>query len=1489
MPHSGILALCVLAILAAALVPPTDHNSSRVGSDSQDAFSRTGPDLGTRFQLPSDFSNAKPIPSLSGVFVENRGQVSREDIRFYTNANGLHIGFAERSLQVVLVDPESQRSSYGRTDASAAAVSRREGLTFRITFADGNRVTPEGRTELPHRSHFFFGNDPTAWRTDARSFREIIYPHLYDGIDLVYRVAGGHLKYEFFVEPGADPARISMAYEGVQALSTDIKGNLLVQTSSGVLSDSVPVAYQGDTAVSCRFNLTGPLSVGFACSGRDNSKALLIDPLLYSTFLGGSDHDWARAVAVDGAGSVYVLGQTSSSDFPTTLGSFDRTRNGVEDLFVAKLDASGSNLLFATFLGGVLDDIGYSILLDAANNAFLVGETYSGNFPTTPGAFDPTWNGGGRDAFVTKLNATGDRLLYSTYLGGAFAGEGALGIASDPAGNAYVMGWTGSFNFPTTAGAFDTTYNGGRVDAFITKLNSTGDGLLYSTFLGGSSSDTPWSSYSIAIDSSGNAFVTGETLSGDFPTTAGALDRVFNGTSDTFVAKLNSSGNGLVYSTFIGGAVHDIGFALALDPTGNVYVTGFTDSADFPATPGSFDTTRSGADDAYVAKLNPTGTALVYATFLGGGLAPGSDSELVWSIAVDSSENALVVGGTHSPDFPVTADAFDLTLNGGDDLFLTKLNASGTGLLYSTFLGGSGFDSGGSLAVDPLGDVYVAGRTYSYDFPVTPGAFDTDPDFNAAEGFVTKLGLGSGVVVTVDTVPAALKVTVNGTIFTAPHVFSCPLGSSRDLGVPSPQLVGNSSYTFANWSDGGAQSHSIMCSSSRTITANFTTEHLITLDTVPVGLQVIVDGIEFTAPHSFWCAEGSSATLDVPSPQTSGTTRHFFASWSDGGAKMHSVTCLAPRNFTANLGTEFLVTIDTNPTGLFVVVDGLTYAAPFSGFWESNTSHPAICPSPQSSGLGTRYVFSMWSDGVTSASRTIIADSAKTLVCGFSAEYFLTISANVGTVSPGNGWYPAGDTVAISATAPPGGPQDRYTFDQWTGDYAGTVPTGTILMDSPKTVVATWVHEYEVEIQSNVPGLQVGIDGVPSTVPTVRWWEEGSSHTLAAPAQVAVGADTRWNFVRWTPGTTDPALTLAPVIGPGTYSASYTRQFLVTVVTAPAGRNVLVDGSSYSGPVWSDEGSEHSLDAGSSPQSGGPGTRYAFRHWENGSPFPVRTITVTGPATLTATYDTEYRVAIETAPTGLDILVDGTRYSAPHEFWWTDGTSHSLDGGLPQTAPPETRFVWLSWSDGGTIAKAVSVTGTVTITANFQRQFTLTVQSPHGSPACDASECWYDDGASAGFSVSSPVAGSAGVRFMFIAWTGDSAATTPNAVLVMDAPRTVVATWKTQCLLTIDPGPGEASGGGWYDSGSTAEFSVLQTDTYVGGKHYRFTGWTGGVNTATAVATVTMTGPTTVTANWSEVSFAQDYWWALAIPILTVFGIIVLVLARRRKKGRSRA
>jgi hypothetical protein len=622
-----------------------------------------------------------------------------------------------------------------------------------------------GTDELPGKMNYFLGSDSKKWNTSIATFAKVRYRNVLDGVDLVYYGNQGQLEYDFVVAAGAKPGDIHLAFNGARRMYVEKQtGDLVLKIgkSNGEVRFRRPVAYQdaaphnlaqqndgsadamqkatakgtGKQLVAVNYIVDSRNHVGFQLGSYDHSRTLLIDPTLsYSTYLGGISNDYGTSIAVDSEGNAYVTGYTSSMGFPVTPGSFEIKCGGActgtnTDAFVTKLDATGSALIFSTFLGGAKSSIGNGITLDPAGNVFVVGQTFTTDFPVTSGAFQTSCGGGtcvGGDAFITELNPSGSALVYSTYLGGAGINQGNA-IVLDSAGDAYVMGYTGSIDFPVTKGAFQTTL-AKNDDVFVTELNPEGSALIYSTYLGGNAKDI---GYGIALDSSGDAYVTGFTQSTDFPTTSGAFQRVLEGPSAAFVTKLNSTGSALIYSTYLGGNTtvttpcEACGTSIAIDSEGDAYVCGLTAEANFPVTPGAFQTTflgHSNGHDAFVTELNPTGSALVYSTYVGGDGDTGATS-----IALDPSDNVWIKGNTMSAIFPVTPGAFQTVLAGNFDAYVAELNSTGSTLLYGSYLGGSGDEYGGATRALVLDNqvppnVYITGYTDSTNFPTTTGSF----------------------------------------------------------------------------------------------------------------------------------------------------------------------------------------------------------------------------------------------------------------------------------------------------------------------------------------------------------------------------------------------------------------------------------------------------------------------------------------------------------------------------------------------------------------------------------------------------------------------------------------------------------------------------------------------------------------------------------------------------------------------------------------------
>lgn len=616
--------------------------------------------------------------------------------------------------------PIAFEANRGQTAAAVRFLARGHGYALFLTPTEAvlrTRATPNVRTEtvvrmrlagsnrnpdivgadvLPGTSNYFIGNDPGMWRQEVPQYAKVRYANVYPGIDLVYYGNQHELEYDFVVAPGANPERIAFEFNGANRLALDVDGNLVVSTANGSLLQHKPVVYQDvDGArqkIDGRYVLHGKRRVSFQVARYDASHPLIIDPtIVYSTYLIGADG--ANAIAVD-----------------------------------------------------------------SSNNAYITASTFSATFPLVHAYQTTNYNAyrGQDTVYVTKFNADGTQLLYSTYLGGsgcisAYHGDVGAGIAVDDSGNAYVTGYTCSSNFPTV-NAYQSTDFGAATDAnnaFVAKLNTNASGtasLVYSSYLGGSSGGAQ--GIAIAVDTGGKAYVTGSTTSTNFPTTVGAFQ---TSAGNSFVAKFDTTRSGvasLVYSTYLG--VGAYAYGIAVDGSGNAYVTGATDAAHaFPTTSNAYQTTQPGRA-AFVAKLNASATQLLYSTYLGGSMPAGSANDVGYGIAVDSSGNAYATGYSISTNFP-TVNAFQPmypgTLYFGNYTtvaFVSKLNTNASGvqsLVYSTYLGGSNYDYGRGIAVRGGGQVYVTGYTSSTDFPIKNAFQPTygGPALNGSDAFMAKL------------------------------------------------------------------------------------------------------------------------------------------------------------------------------------------------------------------------------------------------------------------------------------------------------------------------------------------------------------------------------------------------------------------------------------------------------------------------------------------------------------------------------------------------------------------------------------------------------------------------------------------------------------------------------------------------------------------------------------------------------------------------------
>ncbi|MEO8659461.1 MAG: SBBP repeat-containing protein [Bryobacteraceae bacterium] len=596
----------------------------------------------------------------------------------------------------------------------------------------------------------------------------IRYYGAYPGIDLQWHTHGQHLEYEFHVAAGGEPDALRIGFTGQKSVAIDGDGDLVVSTPSGAVRYRHPEGWQEidgrQVPVGIEFRVEADI-VGFDVGSYDATRPLRIDPVLeFSTYVGGSGFDAAYAVATDSAGNVYTTGETASVDLPSSGGGTG-VRN-TRAVFVSKLSSDGTHILFTTILASAGNDSGRGIALDNSGNIWVAGIAGSSGFPATSNALKTASNGG-QDGFIAMLDSTG-RLSYATYLGGTGT-DAAMGIAVDLSG-VYVTGYTSSTNFPTTSGAPQAAFQGGFSDAFVLKMDRAGTRWIYSTLLGGSGSDT---AVSLAIDVAGDACIAGRTDSSSLPL-RNALQTSNRGSGDILLGCLNPTGTSWNFMTYLGGSGNDEANGITLDSSGNIYLTGDTLSTNFPVTSGAYQTVSHGDYEAFVVKLNATGTAINFASLLGGS---GSDSGT--AIAVGSSGTVWIAGYTGSVNFPTTvAPGFSGSLDG----FFAQLSSTGASLQLAGYLGGASDDRCLAMTLSN-GEPVLAGMTGSVDFPTTTGVVQSihPAPFNA---LISQLSLN----------PTAVSVSPSsgtGSSQTFSTVYSNPNGASDLI---STQILINTTF-----------------------------------------------------------------------------------------------------------------------------------------------------------------------------------------------------------------------------------------------------------------------------------------------------------------------------------------------------------------------------------------------------------------------------------------------------------------------------------------------------------------------------------------------------------------------------------------------------------------------------------------------------------------------------------------------------------------------
>jgi hypothetical protein len=923
--------------------------------------------------------------------------------------------------------PLSFEANWGQVDSAATFVAR--GLEYSVSLSASEAVVtvtggpkpgrlrmqlrganssaqPGGENELLGKANYLIGNDREKWRTNVPTYGAVEYTAIYPGIDLRYHGNGGRLEYDFIAAAGADIGEIRMAFESPASASVHTSGDLVFQREgTETFRLHKPVAYQNLKGirrdVAAEFLMLDGAEWGFKLGDYDGREPVVIDPVVsYATYFGGTDipqdrFETGHAVATDAAGSTYLTGETSPrqyNDFPTMNPLQPSYGGNQSDAFITKLNPEGSALVFSTYFGGSGVDVGKAIHVDSAGNVFVAGNTTSANFPTV-NAFQSS-GGATPDAFVAKLTPSGAALFYSTYIGGSNT-DTLEGMAVDNSGSAFLTGITLSSDFPTMNPI--QTYRGND-DAFVTKLSATGSALVYSTYLGGGAGDEAWD---IAVNSSGNAFVTGYTLSPDFPTTLFALQRELSGdgTSDAFVIRLNAAGSNFVFSTYFGGTGRDRGKAIAVDENSNTYITGWTDSADLP-TVNALQPAIKGGQDAFVAKLNPTGSSLTFSTYLG-----GSGTDEGTGIALDGSNN-IYVTGYGSSGFPLVHPNYI------PGLFVTKFDASGSTLLFS-----SGGGSTEDFTVTDSGEIVLTGS--GLGISPTPGAFHTALDIYAAVGLV-KLSEPSGPPPTLTAISPSSSmqnsvtgITLTGTNFVAGSTSLLVTGSGVTVSAVSVSSPTSLSATFTISADAPAGVRSVFAVTTNGGGSNdvqFTVLDLpptLTSMNITSGLQgttvnATLAGTHFLAGETTVNVSGSGVTasmvnvtsqtslavkltVDSSAPigprnisvtTPSGTSNSLTFTVKDA-AGSPTITTLTP----ASAEPGSMVTVTIVGTGFIsgnttVAVDGADVSAGAANVTSSTSLNTLFTVSP-SAALGPRSVSVTTANGMSNVQPFTVSDLKK--------------------------------------------------------------------------------------------------------------------------------------------------------------------------------------------------------------------------------------------------------------------------------------------------------------------------------------------------------------------------------------------------------------------------------------------------------------------------------------------------------------------------------
>jgi hypothetical protein len=1150
------------------------------------------------------------VVSLPHFFILNRGQLPR-DILFYEKNTGSGVFFTREGVSFAMRGADGRYLPAGRVRPQKM----------------GSEMHVEGESPLIGKVHYLLGNAPQRWYRDIPTYASVLYQDAYPGIDIRFYRTTPIFEYDVVVHPGADPAQVRMEVGDARSFELSPDGTLVVQLASGAtLTHGKPSIYQFidgqkreiagrfrvyETAqeVSCegeRHPGRGDalkVVYGFEVGRYDERHSLIIDPplLSYASFLGGTEDDYAYDIALDQAENIYITGETASSDFPAGSSHEGVFAGGGSDVFVVKLDPTGSTMLYSAFLGGNDKDRGYSLAVGKNGYVYVAGLTYSADFPVLNAV--QTALAGWYDAFVVALDTSGGGLVYATYLGGS-KGDAAYALALDESGRVLVTGVTGSSDFPL-ANPLQSKLGGGN-DVFLARLSPSGQTLLNSTYWGGKGNDF---GRAIGLDSIRNVYVAGHTASVDFPLfpKGNSLQPQFGGgNADAFVSKFNAGISAAAFSTYLGGTAHDAAWGLSVDSEGRVSLTGDTNSTDFPTVNALQPSFGGGSMDAFVCRLDAAGTGLIFSTYLGGG-APDYGR----GTALDAQGYLLITGETASTDFPLV-NPLQTKHRGLGDVFLTRLAPSGEVLAYSTYLGAVGWEWGHAVAVDATGKAFIVGATNSAYFP-TKDPFQRTMG-GGADGFVAKVAPTTRYTITASTGANGGSIQPSGKVAVSE-------GDDQDfMFYPNPnycvanvvvdgESVGNPDYyTFY---DVGAK-HTIWAYFklvSHTVTASAGEHGNIT----PLGEVSIKHG----GTKSFnIVTEEDYHTADVLVDGMSvGAVKWYTFENVTKNHTIHATFALDTHKITATAWTNGRIT----PSGTVIVDHGSDQAftiTPHEGYEVAD-----IVVDGTSVGAVTSYVFHnvVRNHTIRAGFRALKSANGE-----IPARRRVLLAANERGLDTAVDVVPELIPSSLSAT--------KYTITASAGDHGSIIPSGAVL------VTAGGSKAFTIDPDDNYTVKDVKVDGISVGVKRYYYFQNVTTdHTIEAsfalktytisvivkpngkivpPGKLMVSHGGSQTFII-TPNDgyvvidvkvdgisvgSVTSYTIDNVTGPHTIVAHFGRAPLTVTATAgengaisPAGTSTVPRNTQISYDIFPDEGF-HVEDVLVDGKSVTPRTRYSFKN-----------------------------------------------------------------------------------------------------------------------------------------------------------------------------------------------------------------------------------------------------------------------------------------------------